>query len=271
MVAPDDSYLYATKSYGGQLYSEMTHRLHDVAGGLVITCPTIADLDNPETGDYLRKYMRTMEGVSGEDRMRIFHIIRDLTADTYGGWDKVTNQVVGGGMHFQQMATLDTFDMAPARKRARTPRLASPRADDATTPDCGRAARRHLEPAHRSHRRRPRRAFATACVSPRTSPASWNARLRSDLRPPTAERTRLAALLDEPSTTDLAALRTQLVDRLNAPEPLPPTSRRRSTTCCSQPSATTSPSRSPDTSNGRGRRRDSGRGSRRLVRRRARS
>ena len=119
MVAPDDSYLYATKSYGGQLYSEMTHRLHDVAGGLVITCPTIADLDNPATGDYLRKYLRTMEGVSGEDRMRIFHIIRDLTADTYGGWDKVTNQVVGGGMHFQQMATLDSFDMAPAKERAR--------------------------------------------------------------------------------------------------------------------------------------------------------
>ena len=119
MVAPDDSYLYATKSYGGQLYSEMTHRLHDVAGGLVITCPTIADLENEETGDYLRKYLRTMEGVSGEDRMRIFHIIRDLTADTYGGWDKVTNQVVGGGMHFQQMATLDTFDMEPAKERAR--------------------------------------------------------------------------------------------------------------------------------------------------------
>ncbi len=119
MVAPDDSYLYATKSYGGQLYSEMTHRLHDVAGGLVITCPTIADLENPEIGAYLRKYLRTMEGVDGEDRMRIFHIIRDLTADTYGGWDKVTNQVVGGGMHFQQMATLDTFDMAPAKERAR--------------------------------------------------------------------------------------------------------------------------------------------------------
>ena len=119
MVAPDDSYLYATKSYGGQLYSEMTHRLHDVAGGLVITCPTIADLENPDIGDYLRKYLRTMEGVDGEDRMRIFHIIRDLTADTYGGWDKVTNQVVGGGMQFQQMATLDTFDMAPAKERAR--------------------------------------------------------------------------------------------------------------------------------------------------------
>jgi 4-hydroxybutyryl-CoA dehydratase/vinylacetyl-CoA-Delta-isomerase len=119
MVRPDDSYLYATKAYGGHLYSEMTHYLHDVAGGAVITAPTIADLDNPEIGDALRKYMRTMEGVSGEDRTRIFHIIRDLFADTYGGWDKVTNQVVGGGMHHQRMATLDSFDLEPVKARAR--------------------------------------------------------------------------------------------------------------------------------------------------------
>ena len=119
MVCPDDSFLYATKAYGGHLYSEMTHYLHDVAGGAVITAPTIADLDNPEIGDALRKYMRTMEGVSGEDRTRIFHIIRDLFADTYGGWDKVTNQVVGGGMHHQRMATLDSYDLEPVKARAR--------------------------------------------------------------------------------------------------------------------------------------------------------
>jgi 4-hydroxybutyryl-CoA dehydratase/vinylacetyl-CoA-Delta-isomerase len=119
MVRPDDSYLYATKSYGGNLYSEMAHYLHDVAGGAVITAPTIADLDNPAIGDYLRKYMRTMEGVTGEDRTRIFHVIRDLFADTFGGWDKVTNQVVGGGMHAQRMAALEAFDLEPVKARAR--------------------------------------------------------------------------------------------------------------------------------------------------------
>ena len=119
MVRPDDSYLYATKSYGSQLYSDMSHYLHDVAGGAVITAPTIADLDNPAIGDYLRKYMKTMDGVSGEDRTRIFHVIRDLFADTFGGWDKVTNQLVGGGMHAQRMATLDTFDLEPVKARAR--------------------------------------------------------------------------------------------------------------------------------------------------------
>ncbi|HYD08781.1 MAG TPA: 4-hydroxyphenylacetate 3-hydroxylase C-terminal domain-containing protein, partial [Acidimicrobiales bacterium] len=58
LVRPDDSFLYATKAYGGHLYSEMTHYLHDVAGGAVITAPTIADLDNPDTGEQVRKYMR---------------------------------------------------------------------------------------------------------------------------------------------------------------------------------------------------------------------
>ena len=120
MVRPDDSYLYATKAYGGHLYSEMTHYLHDVAGGRVITAPTIADLDNPEIGDYAAQvHADDGGGVSGEDRTRIFHIIRDLFADTYGGWDKVTNQVVGGGMHHQRMATLDTFDLEPVRFRAK--------------------------------------------------------------------------------------------------------------------------------------------------------
>jgi len=120
MVRPDDSFLYATKAYGSHLYSEMSHYLHDVAGGAVITAPTIADLDNPEIGDALRKYMRTMEGVSGEDRTRIFHVIRDLFADTYGGWDKVTNQVLGGGLHQSRMATLDAYDLEPVKARART-------------------------------------------------------------------------------------------------------------------------------------------------------
>jgi 4-hydroxybutyryl-CoA dehydratase / vinylacetyl-CoA-Delta-isomerase len=119
MVYPDDAYLCATKSYGSQLYSDMTHYLHDVAGGAVITAPTIADLEHPVVGEHLRKYMRTMSEVRGEDRTRIFHVIRDLFADSFGGWDKVTNQVVDGGMHAQRMATLDAFDLEPARQRAR--------------------------------------------------------------------------------------------------------------------------------------------------------
>jgi len=51
--------------------------------------------------------------------MKIFHVIRDLTADHYGGWAKITNQMVGGGLHAQRMATLRTFPSEAAKARVR--------------------------------------------------------------------------------------------------------------------------------------------------------
>ena len=101
--------MYATMAYGRSLFNEMVSYLHDVSGALLLTCPTVADYENPDTHLYMEKYLRTMEGVTGEDRMKVFHVIRDLTADHYGGWAKITNQMVGGGLHAQRMATLRTF------------------------------------------------------------------------------------------------------------------------------------------------------------------
>jgi 4-hydroxybutyryl-CoA dehydratase / vinylacetyl-CoA-Delta-isomerase len=118
-VVPNDAHVYATMAYGRSLFNEMVAYLHDVSGGLLLTCPTVADYDNPETQPYMEKYLRTMEGVSGEDRMKIFHVIRDLTADHYGGWAKINNQMVGGGLHAQRMATLRTFPSEAAKARAR--------------------------------------------------------------------------------------------------------------------------------------------------------
>jgi 4-hydroxybutyryl-CoA dehydratase/vinylacetyl-CoA-Delta-isomerase len=119
MVVPADNHVYATMAYGRGLFNTMVGYLHDMSGALLLTVPTVADYLNPETHDYMEKYLRTMEGVTGEDRMKIFHVIRDLTADHYGGWAKVTNQMVGGGLYAQRMATLRTFPSEAAKARAR--------------------------------------------------------------------------------------------------------------------------------------------------------
>jgi 4-hydroxybutyryl-CoA dehydratase/vinylacetyl-CoA-Delta-isomerase len=119
MVVPSETYIYAMKSYGGTLYTEMTGYLHDISGALVLTCPTVADYDNEATHMYMEKYLRTMDGVTGEDRMKIFHLVRDMTADQYGGWAKVTNQMVGGGLYAQRMASLRNHDLVSAKARAR--------------------------------------------------------------------------------------------------------------------------------------------------------
>jgi 4-hydroxybutyryl-CoA dehydratase/vinylacetyl-CoA-Delta-isomerase len=119
MVVPNEAHVYATMAYGRSLFNEMVSYLHDCSGALLLTCPTVADYENPDTHDYMEKYLRTMEGVTGEDRMKVFHVIRDLTADHYGGWAKISNQMVGGGLYAQQMATLRTFPTEAARARVR--------------------------------------------------------------------------------------------------------------------------------------------------------
>ncbi|HEY6597742.1 MAG TPA: 4-hydroxyphenylacetate 3-hydroxylase C-terminal domain-containing protein [Pseudomonadales bacterium] len=126
-VRPDDSAVYATKAYGGERYNDMLSYLHDISGALVLTVPATADYDNQATHKYMEKYLRTMDGVTGEARMKIFHLIRDLTADQYGGWKKVTEQMIGGGLIAQRMNALDHYPLEHVKAKARASAKITPR------------------------------------------------------------------------------------------------------------------------------------------------
>ena len=115
---PDELYTNAGKYTGAANYNLMVRHLHDIAGGSVVTAPSRADLDNPETGYLVRKYMSTRTGVDGEYRTRLFHAIRDLTADAYGGWSLVTNIQAGGGLYAQRIVTRRHYDLDGARQKA---------------------------------------------------------------------------------------------------------------------------------------------------------
>jgi aromatic ring hydroxylase len=78
----------------------------------------VSDLENPETGALVRKYMGTRTDVDGEYRTRLFHAIRDLTADSYGGWQAVTNIQAGGGLYAQRIVTRRHYDVESAKQRA---------------------------------------------------------------------------------------------------------------------------------------------------------
>ena len=53
-----------------------TKLLQDIAGGLLVTAPTYRDWQNPKTHGYIEKYLGGKAGVSAEDRLRMFQIIR---------------------------------------------------------------------------------------------------------------------------------------------------------------------------------------------------
>ncbi len=115
---PNELFTNAGKYHAAANYNMMVRHLHDVAGGSILTAPAISDLENESTGQLVRKYMSTGKGVDGEYRLRLFHAIRDLTADAYGGWRQVTNVQAGGGLYAQRIVTRRHYDLNGAKRKA---------------------------------------------------------------------------------------------------------------------------------------------------------
>ena len=115
---PNELYTNVGKYHGAANYSLMVRHLHDIAGGSVLTAPSIADLENEATGHLVRKYMSTMQSVDGAYRTKLFHAIRDITADALGGWSAVTNIQAGGGLYAQRIVSRMHYDLEGAKEMA---------------------------------------------------------------------------------------------------------------------------------------------------------
>ena len=118
MVYPNTLAINAAKYYYAANYHQHVKYLHDLSGGLVLTLPSEADLRNPESGKFIRKYLHTKPNVDVETRMRVYNLIRDLTADAYGGWNFVVALQAGGGLSAQRFMMNRTYDIAGAKKKA---------------------------------------------------------------------------------------------------------------------------------------------------------
>ncbi len=115
---PNELYTNVGKYHGAANYSLMVRHLHDIAGGSILTAPGMADLENDKTGYLIRKYMGTMQSVDGVYRTRLFHAIRDYTADALGGWYAVTNIQAGGGLYAQRIVSRLHYDLDRAKQMA---------------------------------------------------------------------------------------------------------------------------------------------------------
>lgn len=118
MVHPNVLAVNVAKYHYASKFHEMVKILHDLSGGLVLTLPEEADLRSNEVGPYLRKYLHTMPGVEVETRMRVYNLIRDMTADAYGGWQQVVALQAGGGLIAQRIMMHRSYDMKSARAKA---------------------------------------------------------------------------------------------------------------------------------------------------------
>ncbi len=61
---------------------EIARLAEDIAGGLMVTMPSEMDWRNPELRPYIEKYLRGVDNVPTEARMRILRLIENLTLGT---------------------------------------------------------------------------------------------------------------------------------------------------------------------------------------------
>lgn len=120
VVVPDELFANAGKYQGAAYRSSMMRIIHDIAGGSLVTVPSTRDLENPEVGAAIRKYMGTKQSVDGIYRTKLFHALRDFTASAYAGHQAVSTIQAGGGLYAQRVVTRSRYDMARAKQMALT-------------------------------------------------------------------------------------------------------------------------------------------------------
>ena len=79
---PDTLLANTTKYNVTKNIYEVSRLAHDLAGGIIATLPFEDDLKNPETKKHVEKYLKGVEKVSTEDRIRLLRLIENMTGGT---------------------------------------------------------------------------------------------------------------------------------------------------------------------------------------------
>jgi 4-hydroxybutyryl-CoA dehydratase/vinylacetyl-CoA-Delta-isomerase len=119
-VQPSGSYFIdtvlanASKIHEGREMAEATRLMIDVAGGYVADLPSDRDIAHPEIGGLLKKYLKGAEGLSVEDRIKMYRLVEKMAMESA---DTVSDIHGGGSPEAHRVTIFRECDLA-ARKEA---------------------------------------------------------------------------------------------------------------------------------------------------------
>ena len=93
-------------------YHQMLAYVVDITGGLIATGPSEADLQNPETGAYVRRYLGGRKGVPVEHRLKAINLVKELTATDFAGYQAVLAIHAEGSIEAEKLAMVREHDSA---------------------------------------------------------------------------------------------------------------------------------------------------------------
>ena len=104
-------YTFATR------YHQSLELVQDCAGGLLVTGPGAEDWASDEVRPVLEKYYQGK--APAEERLRMMHLIADLTARDFGGYHAVLAVHAEGSVEAEKLQTYRSYDPGPAFAYAR--------------------------------------------------------------------------------------------------------------------------------------------------------
>lgn len=104
--------------FAQNLHQAVAH-VQDLAGGLLVTYPSVEDLEHPEHGETLRRAFAGADPDDGAARMRLVRMISDLTTGEYGGYQEVLAVHAEGSIEAEKLTILSSYLQDGARAYAR--------------------------------------------------------------------------------------------------------------------------------------------------------
>ena len=93
-------------------YHQMLAYVQDITGGLIATGPSEADLNSPDTGAFVRRYLGGRKGVAVEDRLKAINLVKELTATDFAGYQAVLAIHAEGSIEAEKLAMVREHDTA---------------------------------------------------------------------------------------------------------------------------------------------------------------
>ncbi len=116
---PNFIYSNLGKYYSGAHQGRELEIAQDIAGGLIVTMPSDADYENPETHDYIEKYLKGPGIYPTEDRIRAFRLMEDMAASHYSAMWMTAGLIGAGSPEAQKIGIWGGYDIESKEKYAR--------------------------------------------------------------------------------------------------------------------------------------------------------
>jgi 4-hydroxybutyryl-CoA dehydratase/vinylacetyl-CoA-Delta-isomerase len=106
----------ASKIHEGREMAEATRLMVDVCGGFVADLPSDRDIENPEVGHLVKKYLKGKEGIPVENRIKMFRLVEKMAMESA---DTISDIHGGGSPEAHRVTILRETDLAGKKRAAK--------------------------------------------------------------------------------------------------------------------------------------------------------